>query len=1283
MNKCERCGKILANSDIIIDYKNHDILCKKCHAPINSSDLDKDRIKKIHTRDLLSNELELIDNIVKSNNKINPLKLQDLYSPYTIKEQDILVNSFLYALVQRYEVTRDDIKQNGDSRSLNQVKDNIRIIIKPFNVSIEDYNYCVENLDKKVRDKSKGYRLKKKIISIFAACVICITLMAMFVLNCDYIVVNGTIMKYQADQKDVVIPESYMGQKITKIGTGAFKDKDILSVKLSNNITEIGREAFADCDELETVEISSSVVRIYPKAFASCDKLKELVIPSSVEIMGDEILKDCDNVFVYFRGTIPPEMSQNTFDGSENITIHVPGVTLDTYKDVLKDNKENIITETVKVKFYSNNLLIDTIEIQYGSNIFATSFPQIPEKLGYIGEWEIEELINVTENTEVLVLWKPKDNIAYKVIHKVQHLDGSYEVKTEEVRYGTTDELITPKAKEIEGYEVVDVPSGIIKGDGSLVLEIKYQIKSYKIIFNTNGGNELNSILCEYNSEIPNTLPTPERIGYTFNSWEGILPSHMPGNDIILTAKWTPNTNTLYTVKYHLETLENEYILKDKNNYFGTTDEYAQIIEKEYNGFTISDYETKKINPDGSTVIDIYYNRNTYSITYLIDDEIYATKKVKFEANIPRISDPTKEGCTFIKWVNLPNVMPSSDISIEADFEKNVYKLEYKVNDEVYKTSSVVYGNALPTVTNPISVGYDFDDWYLDSNGQVLNNLTNMPSRDVTLYAHFTPRSDTKYTVIYRLEQEDGNFVTDQTIVKTGVTNTIATYEVLDYSSQGYTSPKSNLIQEKIKPDGSTEITVDYTKYSIMITFLVNNNQYDYITGKCNEKIDISKIPSNPVVEGYTFTGWDQEIPTTFPIENLEIHAVLEKNTCNLTYIIDDKIYKTVEYKYQDTITDLIEGPVVEGYQFDGWYMDSDYTSSQIVTTMPSDGLKLYGRQKAVNTNYQVQYMIEDLDGNYVQYGDTITLSGLTDTNTNVSPKEIIGFSAPTEIDNELIKSDGSTVVKLYYTRNIYILNFVDDTKTTPKNFYYEQTIVEPYVPTKTGYKAGVWANLPEVMPSQNLTVYAVYSTKETYTVTYYAYENSSEQWVYNIAYGNSVPVPSTNPTSTIFGKKFVGWDKTIPSTMPAYNLTITGVWDYKTNYTFNPRTTTEYTITDDGRFNNSYDTINLTTIFDIAGLKASGYTTFNVSINMEYKEHEYFKGNQFVFLYNGTSSTSYMFSEKEVYPGKSYAYTTVEFTGMSIEQLNDYLVVRYGASGDGIDDWYNRNIKVTITFVK
>ena len=90
----------------------------------------------------------------------------------------------------------------------------------------------------------------------------------------------------------------------------------------------------------------------------------------------------------------------------------------------------------------------------------------------------------------------------------------------------------------------------------------------------------------------------------------------MPAEDVEATGYYTTRNDTKYVVNHYLENLdktENEYTLKLSEDKQGTTGELTQATVKEYTGFTAPEtVEQKTILADGTTVVDIFYTRNSY-----------------------------------------------------------------------------------------------------------------------------------------------------------------------------------------------------------------------------------------------------------------------------------------------------------------------------------------------------------------------------------------------------------------------------------------------------------------------------------------------------------------------------------------------------------------------------------------------------------------------------------------------------------------------------------------------
>lgn len=103
----------------------------------------------------------------------------------------------------------------------------------------------------------------------------------------------------------------------------------------------------------------------------------------------------------------------------------------------------------------------------------------------------------------------------------------------------------------------------------------------------------------------------------------------------------------------------------------------------------------------------------------------------------------------------------------------------------------------------------------------------------------------------------------------------------------------------------------------------------------------------------------------------------------------------------------------------------------------------------------------------------------------------------------------------------------------------YGTAITPPAAPTRTGYTFAGWdRESPTTMPAEDMTITARWTVNQ-YTITFKP-ENGGQDIVIKQDYGTAITAPA-NPTKT--GYTFAGWDKTIPTTMPAGDMTITARW--------------------------------------------------------------------------------------------------------------------------------------------
>ena len=124
---------------------------------------------------------------------------------------------------------------------------------------------------------------------------------------------------------------------------------------------------------------------------------------------------------------------------------------------------------------------------------------------------------------------------------------------------------------------------------------------------------------------------------------------------------------------------------------------------------------------------------------------------------------------------------------------------------------------------------------------------------------------------------------------------------------------------------------------------------------------------------------------------------------------------------------------------------------------------------------------------------------------------------------------------------NQYTITFdtAGGSEVAPITQDYGTTITAPANPTKTGYTFAGWdKTIPTTMPAGDMTITARWQVNQ-YTITFKP-ENGGQDIVIKQDYGTAITPPAA-PTRT--GYTFAGWDKTIPSTMPAGDMTITARW--------------------------------------------------------------------------------------------------------------------------------------------
>ena len=224
------------------------------------------------------------------------------------------------------------------------------------------------------------------------------------------------------------------------------------------------------------------------------------------------------------------------------------------------------------------------------------------------------------------------------------------------------------------------------------------------------------------------------------------------------------------------------------------------------------------------------------------------------------------------------------------------------------------------------------------------------------------------------------------------------------------------------------------------------------------------------------------------------------------------------------------------GYTFKGWYDNENLTGSPVTAIGGTEtGNKEYWAKWEIN-----QYTIT-FDTNGGSKIAPITQDYGTKITTPADPTRK-GYTFK-GWDKEIPKTmpAENITVKAQWEINQYAITFDTNggSEIAPITQDYGTAITAPADPTRKGYTFKGWdKEIPETMPAENITVKAQWEINR-YTITFDT-AGGSEIAPITQDYGTAITAPA-DPTRK--GYTFKGWDKEIPKTMPAENITITARW--------------------------------------------------------------------------------------------------------------------------------------------
>lgn len=246
-----------------------------------------------------------------------------------------------------------------------------------------------------------------------------------------------------------------------------------------------------------------------------------------------------------------------------------------------------------------------------------------PTVVGYAPDKATVELHYTAINDDVTetVTYKPAE-VNFTIKHYQQNTDNdNYTLVDTETKTGFTEsEVGAGLAKSYEGFTALLYDTTTkVAADGSTEVEIYYDRNYYLLSLDLDGGWGADPIYARYGAVIG--LSSPTKPGYTFGGWNPTAPTNMPAKNQTLTANWTAS-NVQYRVQYWQENANDSgysYVesqtVTAKAGTVVSGDTYKN--SKSYTGFTYHHADTDvTVAGDGSTVVNVYFNRNLYTVTF-------------------------------------------------------------------------------------------------------------------------------------------------------------------------------------------------------------------------------------------------------------------------------------------------------------------------------------------------------------------------------------------------------------------------------------------------------------------------------------------------------------------------------------------------------------------------------------------------------------------------------------------------------------------------------------------
>lgn len=644
---------------------------------------------------------------------------------------------------------------------------------------------------------------------------------------------------------------------------------------------------------------------------------------------------------------------------------------------------------------------------------------QSPVVVGYTPDNAVVH-VEASEARTYTVTYQPAE-VEFTVKHYQQNVSNDeYTLADTETKKGYTESAVgagLAKTDYSGFYSLLYDTTTKIAADGSTVVEVYYDRYYYLMNFDLDGGYGVEPIYARFGAAI--NVVDPTKPGYTFESWTpSIPPSTMPDENTSYTASWKIGESGFTVVFWYENANDDGYSVagtyKPANVAPGTEKKSEDYKDQSFTGrddkhftYNAAKAETVTVKGDGSTVLNVYYTRNAYTLTFKGGKTEITCGEVEHEHTHDGWYYKLFDGTYYYGGCYPAGSYNGLGTGTGGAKSPTCGKAEHTHHNSCYKTSDLTITAKYQADIHsnfPIKDGDETIWWEVPSGcksfkpGTQLGSIDTMPGENITFTWASADSGAVLWYYVETLNGATGDYTHGEKNFKLYKKIDIEQSGRLTYTEEfhnitGFTQWWSDPAFDKMEQGGTTSGVEEnnylcYTRNSYNLKFYNYNAYVDDKGGSVQYEAPLSsydftpEYPADLEKNAYVFDGWyttagcyegsKADLGTmTMPASDVILYAKWTPKTHTVkTYLtkveMDEGKAPTNTWTavpHGTAVTNPPAAPVNGQYTFVGWFYISDTGEEKAFDfSMPVNrDLNLYAKWSS-NTlmEYTIRYELEN-----------------------------------------------------------------------------------------------------------------------------------------------------------------------------------------------------------------------------------------------------------------------------------------------------------------------------------